>query len=93
MPILNDAFMTIESVRALMALGNLSSLGRKLTPKPSVEHHVDGKRQDDVCLAYGRDRGETEQEAVVHASVDEFKGFQSDAEFVYLFDGATWAVF
>ena len=60
--ILNDFYNTEAKVDKLLALGNLSSLGVVTEPNKHREHSFENP-QDYVCVAYGRDRQETEQEA------------------------------
>lgn len=57
-----DHYCRRDRVKALMALGNLSSLGERLYPDRYEEHDFE-HRQDGVCVFYGRDRGEKEQQA------------------------------
>ena len=53
-----------EKVDKLFSLGCLSSLCPNLDPDPNKPHSFDyDKRQDGVCVFYGRDRGENDQEA------------------------------
>jgi hypothetical protein len=47
-----------EKVRALIALGDISSLGREIGEKHDFNHPPEG-----VVNAYGRDRGESDIEA------------------------------
>lgn len=64
--ILIDHYTDRDKVEALMKLGNLSSLGEKLDPNPEYPHSFDYReRQIGVCVAYGRDRGESGQEAKI----------------------------
>lgn len=64
--ILIDHYGVREKVEQLIALGNLSSLGEKIDPNPDFPHSFDYReRQIGVCVAYGRDRGESGQEAKV----------------------------
>jgi len=62
--ILIDHYSSREKLEELLKLGNLSILGERLYPDKDKPHSFDyEKRQDGVCLAYGRDRGEKKQEA------------------------------
>lgn len=62
--ILIDHYSEKKKVEELIALGNLSSLGEKTDPNPDFPHSFDYReRQIGVCVAYGRDRGESGQEA------------------------------
>jgi hypothetical protein len=85
---LYDHYNTKEKVEDLLNLGSLSILAEKVHPDPNFEHRFDGQRQDDVCLAYGRDRGETGQEAIITDEKD-FVDAQGWEEYFYLFDPET----
>lgn len=64
--ILVDHYKERDKVEKLIELGNLSSLGEKINPNPDAPHSFDYReRQMGVCVAYGRDRGESGQEAKV----------------------------
>jgi len=56
--ILEENYTTEESVRELIALGDLSSLGKTVGTKHDFDAAPDG-----VCNAYGRDRGEKDVDA------------------------------
>lgn len=76
------AYNTAEKVEALLKLGDLSILGYYTDPKPGEEHSFDGKRQENVCVAYHRDRGEA------------FCQSNGSCEYIYTFDEreACWFV-
>lgn len=54
--ILNKYYNTKKKVDDLIALGDLSSIDRKLTP--TTDWHSFDRREPEVCVAYGRDRHE-----------------------------------
>ena len=59
-----DHYSDREKVKELISLGGLSTLLPKLHPDKSKPHSFDyDKRQEDVCVFYGRDRGESGNEA------------------------------
>ncbi len=61
-----DHYNTPEMVDKLLDLGDISVLNKKLDPDPNLPHSFDyKKRQEDVTVAYGRDRGEKGTEARV----------------------------
>lgn len=80
-----------ESVKIeqLLNLGNISSLAKEIG-----EAHDFNKSQDfpDWCNAYGRDRGETEQEAKSFEFISELLEFAGEncAEYVYFYNGKEW---
>ena len=85
--ILLDHYTDEQSVRELIALGHLSSLGETV----GTQHDFDNAPRNE-CNAYGRDRGEPEQEA------ETFRNWQTlinnqGQEYDYLFvPGAGWRV-
>lgn len=62
---------TPERVTALLELGDLSSLGKKLGGsqrfRPLLGH------KEDYCVAYGRDRGDTGTEAMRFANAEDYR--------------------
>ena len=78
--ILADQYTDAAKVDALLALGNLSQLGAELG-----EPH--NHRGSDVCLFYGRDRGEHNVEAVTHPYSDWPECWQ---EYEYLLTATGW---
>ncbi len=89
--LLVDHYNTEEMVEKLIALGNLSSLCEKIYPDPSKPHGFDYKiRQRGVTVAYGRDRGEKNQEARVW-TLEELKNPYNFAVYVYIYGkGNKW---
>jgi len=85
--ILEENYTTEESVRELIALGDLSSLGETVGTKHDFDAAPDGE-----CNAYGRDRGEKDVDAQTCASwaalLEDF-----GQEYDYLFvPGEGWRV-
>ena len=85
--ILKEHYTSPTKVMELLQLGNLSILG----PELGEQHDFDGGGVPGWCTAYGRDRGETEQNAITHKTIKEWKGARSNwcCEYGYLFDVAT----
>lgn len=77
------------TVAALIALGDLSSLGEKVAP--DGPHSFDDP-QEGVTVAYGRDRGEAETAAFAAPTLAEVEKYFSNAHngYVYVFDGKDW---
>lgn len=75
------AYNTVEKVEELLKLGDLSSLRYYTTPNEDSEHNFETS-QENVCVAYHRDRGE------------EFRQSNGDNEYIYTFDqvAACWYV-
>ena len=85
--ILLEHYNSADRVNALMELGDLSILGIKLNPESGKPHTYDEK-QDDVCVAYGRDRGEKGTESKLFKTLSQFERYMdnSGAEYQYVFD-------
>ena len=85
--ILLDHYNDVDRVNALMELGDLSSLGIKLNPESGKPHTFD-EPLDDMCVAYGRDRGETGTESKLFKTLSQFERYMdnSGAEYQYVFD-------
>lgn len=71
----------------LIALGDLSSLGKNISAPEDVEHSFD-KPVDDVCVFYGRDRNEVNQEWLTFNSAEKYVDCytKQGAEYLYLLD-------
>lgn len=86
--ILRDNYTDPTKIAALMALGDLSSLG----PEIGVKHDFDA-RDANVCTAYGRDRAEKGTKALKGASlIGVWPDGDTGAEYVYVWDGTKWLV-
>jgi len=70
-------------VNELMKLGDLSVLGKFIGEKQDFD-----KRVRDCCLAYSRDRGDANTEAIPHLFEEIIKDQMVD--YVYIFDGDHW---
>jgi hypothetical protein len=79
LPILNGNYNTIEKANELIALGNLSSLGKRVKPEPG-ENHSFNSPISDVTVAYHRDRGEKL----------EWYDKNNREKYNYEFDGTSW---
>ena len=89
--ILSNHYNTLEQAESLVALGNLSSLGARLVPYVDEEHTFD-KRVKNVCLFYGRDRGEDDQEACIYDSLEDYFLQNNWEEYDYIFKDGKWNV-
>jgi len=85
--ILQENYTTEAAVRELIALGDLSSLGETIGEQTDFNNAAKGQ-----CLAYGRDRGETDVEAKTYASHNDFLD-KMGQEYDYLFTNGAWTVF
>lgn len=77
-------------VEQLVALGNLSSLGKCIEPSPASTHSFI-EPQENVCVAYERDRGELGQEAEEFNDVSSMVWF-FDEPYYYMWTFAGWQV-
>jgi len=84
--ILTEHYADMDKVNALMKLGDLSVLGEQIGGK-----HDFNKRTRGWCLAYGRDRGESN----VSVKTGDYKELINDqnVDYVYIFDGDYWECF
>ena len=82
-----------EKVKELISLGDISSLAPNINPDPKKGKHTFDHPQEDVVVAYGRDRGEdpTRIKPRIDKTVDDF--VKSDVEeYGYLFKDGSWFV-
>lgn len=88
-PLLLGHYNTVEKVKALLALGDLSSLGRELGQKHDFHAQVD----KGWCTAFKRDRNEPHCEAITSPNEDSFLRTCDDcgAEYAYVFSAGRWA--
>lgn len=78
-----DHYNSREKAEEIIALGDLSLLCEKLNPDPEKPHSFDyDKRQEDVTVAYGRDRGEKNTEARI---VTPESASESWGEYMYVY--------
>ena len=75
-----------EKIDALIALGDISILGREIGEKVDFDTFSRDEHRRDQCLAYGRDRGETGTESRLADSIEAWKdgAKNSWAEYLYL---------
>ena len=85
-----ENYDSIELAKQLINLGDMSSLGHKIsTDEPhSFENPAKG-----VTIFYGRDRGEAGTQPYI-LSIDEWLGeFSNFEDYLYLFTGGQWWVY
>ena len=84
--ILSEHYTTEGKVRMMIGLGALSVLGENIGEKQDFDDRIKG-----CCLAYGRDRGDSN----THAHIIPYADYTKDnfQEYVYLFTpGEGWKV-
>lgn len=75
----------------LMASGDLSSLGADVEPPDGMPHSWDSPAPN-VCVFYGRDRGEKGVDADIVKDEQELLSRFSHCSYFYLMVGTTWFV-
>lgn len=87
--ILSEHYDTSKA-NQLVALGNLSILGERVSPAVG-QVHTFGAAQEGVCVFYDRDRGLTSQQAQTYDSLAEWAE-NVDFEFLYVIKDGIWYV-
>lgn len=77
-----------QRVEALVSLGNLSSLGAIIEP---TAVHSFNHPQENVCVAYDRDRGESGQASRMFPNVNEMCWYW-DEPYYYMWTSEGWQV-
>jgi len=80
-------YTDFDKVVALVGNGQLSQLAKNVNP--TGEHSFDNA-QDDVCVFYGRDRGETGVGYVEYDNVADW--VENGEEYMYLYSNGDWLV-
>lgn len=80
--LLLDCWNTREAVESLIALGNLSVLGKEVGQKHDFDAPYDDPVSGSWCLAYGRDRGEVDVSSITHPH-DEWPDYGQEYEYLY----------
>ena len=88
-PILLDYYANLEEAESLMSFGSLSVLAEKVSPALG-DNHTFNSPQDDVCVYYGRDRGEDDTEPQVYDSIEHYNLSHDMEEYDYLFMEGKW---
>jgi hypothetical protein len=84
--ILKEHYNTQEKAEALIALGDLSSLEPSISA-PDGEEHSFNKPYTGVCVAYGRDRGNSDTSARTKTNSE-----PTDRQaFNYFFENGEWS--
>jgi hypothetical protein len=83
--ILQSYYTNDKQVEELVKLGNLSYVDKKAKPSDPKNHSFRSPERDTV-VAYGRDRGEKNQEATIHRDIKSIEWQQYN----YYWDGSEW---
>jgi hypothetical protein len=87
--ILTENYTSMDKVNALMRLGDLSILAPEIGEKQDFNDRT--AQNSNWCLAYGRDRGETNV-SVANGTYNDLIN-DHDVDYVYIFDGEYWECF
>lgn len=98
--ILFEHYNTAEKVEELIALGDLSSLGKEIGVKHpfSPNYNVPGDSNEwnrlysNMCTAYGRDRGEAGTQPNRYRDLESYENDANFEEYNYVFMHGEWAV-
>ena len=96
--ILKEFYSTDEKVKALLDLGDLSSLRQEIGEQQDFDAKYKENPElpmfENWRLAYGRDRGETDVEAQTFEDVKTWVEAEAErwCEYFYLWDGRDWIV-
>jgi hypothetical protein len=81
--ILLDNYQDPFKLRDLIDFGDLSSLAEFVTPEPYTEHTFDNPSPE-VCVFYGRDRGEDSTQAKYFKDFDDYVKNHQYEEYEYI---------
>lgn len=82
---------SLAAAKAIVALGDLSSLHEFLAPPEGASHSF-GDGAAEVTVAYARDRGDKDCKAVTSKDVAAFLAIESWQDYAYLFKDGEWLV-
>ena len=85
--ILIEQYTTLEKVEELISHGDLSVLAPNINP---IGSHSFEHPEDDVCIFYGRDRGETDINPSKHSNLEMYRLSGVWQEYNYLFKDGNW---
>jgi hypothetical protein len=91
-PILRDNYGTLELATKLISYGDASSIEAKLEPDPDKPHTFQNY-QEDVCVFYHRDRGDSWIECSPACYTKKELFSQSAFEYVYIFEDGQWNIY
>lgn len=83
--ILKKYYKDPKKVDELISLGDISVLSENVNPDPSKPHNFDNK-QENVVVAYHRDRGEPWEDVKPMVMSKDFEAKDTSIEYIYYFD-------
>lgn len=87
-PILLGSYNTKEKVEELLALGDISVLAKNIAPK--TDAHALDNPEEDVVIAYHRDRGDELTPAKLHKTKSEMQQQWSSHSYLYDIETDRW---
>lgn len=81
---LYEHYKNVDKVKELIALGDMSSLNIEVSAPKGVKHSYDDSC-DNVCVFYGRDRGEPNVETQRYESLEKYLVDGNFEEYDYVF--------
>ena len=90
-------YNNVGIINELMDLGDLSILSESLYSTTGINLYSDNNRhtfdnpQKGVCVAYGRDRGETGSDSRTFEDLGEYEHFGSGVDYQYLYEDGKWS--
>jgi hypothetical protein len=87
-PMLSTYYNSWERATALISFGDASFIDKRIMPSKDSGHCF-GNREEDVCVFYNRDRGESYSNFVCHRKEELFKR----QYYVYIFEDGQWKAY
>ena len=90
---LQEHYQQARKIAQMVELGDQSYMDKEIFPMPGSGHSFETP-EEGVTIFYGRDRGESNVEAVEFDTVQEFVEYYTDSgcEYFYLHTAAGWIV-
>lgn len=85
---LTEHYTDESKIDQLISLGDMSVLAENIEPK---DKHSFDSAEENVCIFYGRDRGEKRTDAKLESKSSLLRRSKnSDIEYVYIWNGSKW---
>lgn len=88
--LLSEFYNTQELAELVTSAGDMSSLNKKF--EPLTDYHSFDNPEEDVCVLYGRDRGEIGTATKYYSSYDDYINQLKHEEFNYIYRNDKWYV-
>jgi hypothetical protein len=91
LPILREHYNSTELAAKLISYGDASYIAAKLEPDPSRPHTFESfQSQEDVCLFYHRDRGDSWHQCQPSCYTGRELFSQPAFDYIYIFEDGQW---